>query len=254
MTLHRTFLHGLLLLVLAASTSLFAQKREKPYIIIKTPKGDTRKIECREIIPAPNGQLSVVTDAARATYQRNNYVVAVVPLPQEVEHLEELLDDESYNDLIRSAPAIFEKYKFLGYADTVARYHCEALLAQNKKDEAEKVLAVAAKYPRKDEFNITRINLQLLLHDKKTAEAEKQLDSLMQEEDDETAAFVFNMRGRLNELAGKKKEAVLQYLKTFLTFGDKRKYRRFRKEAKANALRLMKELGDPQAQILEQLK
>ena len=62
------------------------------------------------------------------------------------------------------------------------------------------------------------------------------------------------LRGRVCELQDKKKEAVLQYLKTFLTFEDKRKVRRFRNEAKASALRLMKELKDPSAQVIEGMK
>ena len=49
-------------------------------------------------------------------------------------------------------------------------------------------------------------------------------------------------------------QLVLQYLKTFMSFEDKRKVRRFRKAAKASALKLMKELNDPLAASLEQMK
>ena len=62
------------------------------------------------------------------------------------------------------------------------------------------------------------------------------------------------MRGRICEASGKQKEAVLQYLKTFMSFEDRRKVRRFRKAAKASALKLMKELNDPLAASLEQMK
>ncbi|MBP5641116.1 MAG: hypothetical protein J6X55_16665 [Victivallales bacterium] len=249
MTRMKMFFSLVLVLVLATGSSLMAQKSSKSFVVQKGGK----KIEGR-ISAAPNGRVTISTQSGNLSLNPGQYEYVVTPKPDEVEELEDLLDDESYNKLAEKAPAVFEKYKYLGWADTVARLQCEGLLALNRKADAEKILAAAKKLPRADEFNLTSAELQLLVHDKKLEDVEKKLNAMMGAEDDAVMAFVFNMRGRVNEMQGNKKEAVLQYLKTFLVFEDKKKFRRFRKEAKANALRLMKELKDPTAQILEGLK
>lgn len=251
--LHTKPLLLLLTLLLLAAGSLSAQRRERPYVIFKTPTGP-KKVECKAIAAAPDGRITVLTDTARNVYGRANYIVAVIPRPDELDAFADLLDDEKFNEISRTAPALFDKYKFLGYADEIARIHCEALMELNRHDEARKVLEQAADCPRADEFNLASIRLMLMVHDKKTAEVETQLAKLIQREDDALTAFAYLMRGRICEATGKQKEAVLQYLKTFMSFEDKRKVRRFRKAAKASALKLMKELNDPLAASLEQMK
>ena len=249
MTRMKMICNLVLLFVLAAGTSLMAQKSGRSYVVQKGGK----RIEGR-ITAAPNGRITVATQNGNLSLNLGQYEYVVTPMPDEVEALEDLLEKESYNKLAETAPAVFEKYKYLGWADTIARLHCEGLMALKRKADAEKVFAAAKKLPRADEFNLTNVELLFMVHDKKLGEVEKKLASMMASDDDAVMAFVFNMRGRVCELQDKKKEAVLQYLKTFLTFEDKRKVRRFRNEAKASALRLMKELKDPSAQVIEGMK
>lgn len=253
MNSQKTLLNLLLLLLLAAG-SLVAQRREKPYVIIKMPQG-TRKVDCRSIQADANGRLTAVLEnGATNNFARGAYVVAVIPRPEDVDQLDDLLDEEKYNRLVEVAPAVFSKYKFLGYADEIARIHCEALMELKRFDEAKKVFEEASKCPRADEFNLASIRMTQMIYDKKTKEVEAQLTKLLQREDDAISAFVYLMRGRIFEVNNQKKEAVLQYLKAFMSFEDRKKVRRFRKQAKSSALRLMKELNDPLAKSLEALK
>ncbi len=249
MTRMKMICNLVLLFVLAAGTSLMGQKSGRSYVVQKGGK----RIEGR-ITAAPNGRVTVTTQNGSLSLNPAQYEYVVTPMPDEVEALEDLLEKESYNKLAETAPAVFEKYKYLGWADTIARLHCEGLMALKRKADAEKVFAAAKKLPRADEFNLTNVELLFMVHDKKLGEVEKKLATMMASDDDAVMAFVFNMRGRVYELQDKKKEAVLQYLKTFLTFEDRRKVRRFRNEAKASALRLMKELKDPSAQVIEGMK
>lgn len=258
MTRSRALLSVFVLLSLACA-SLLAQRREHPYIILRQAKG-MRKLDCTAMAADANGRVKVrLENGSINTYSYGNsigqYKVAMLlPEPEEVGKLEDLLNDGRYNDLAREAPAVFEKYKYLGWADSIALYYCEALMALKRTDEASKFLLNAARFPRLDEYNLTNIKLLLMVHDNKLAEVEKELARLMNVDNEAIHAFVFNIRGRISEVSGNKKEAILHYLKTFLIFEDRRKFRRFRKEAKANAIRLMKEIGDPAVQIVEGLR
>ncbi|MBR6076163.1 MAG: hypothetical protein IKP87_12740, partial [Victivallales bacterium] len=187
-------------------------------------------------------------------FKAGAYKIAVIPKPKEIADLEKLANDEKYEELITAAPAVFDAYKYLGWADAVAALQCEAYLATGKPEKANETYQLALKFPRENNLRLQRVQLLDLVGRKQYDAAEAEAKKLILSKDDALAAFAFNLRGQIREAQGQKKEAVLEYLKTVLLFEGKGKIRRDREMARQKAVALMKELNDPRAAKIEALK
>lgn len=84
-------------------------------------------------------------------------------------------------------------------------------------------------------------------------EARELLTKLKASDAKETVAFAFIASGQLLERENKKKEAVLEYLKTVLLF-EPGTVPRERQEAKARAVALLKGIGDERWQLIESME
>ena len=238
------------LFCLLAATCLFAQKQEC-YVI--TAAGQRQKAV--SIKADAQGNLTVSVDGKmKVPFKAGAYKIAVIPKPKEIADLEKLANDEKYEELITAAPAVFDAYKYLGWADAVAALQCEAYLATGKPEKANETYQLALKFPRENNVRLQRVQLLDLVGRKQYDAAEAEAKKLILSKDDALAAFAFNLRGQIREAQGQKKEAVLEYLKTILLFEGKGKIRRDREMARQKAVALMKELNDPRAAKIEALK
>ena len=119
-------LSSLFLFCLLAATCLVAQKQEC-YVI--TAAGQRQK--AISIKADPQGNLTVNIDGKiKAPFKAGAYKIAVVPKPKEITELEKLANEEKFEELITAAPAVFDAYKYLGWADAIAALQCEAYLAR----------------------------------------------------------------------------------------------------------------------------
>ena len=175
-------------------------------------------------------------------------------LYQEVEELEKLFDADNFDEVIKTAPAIFDQYKYLGWADTIAALQCESFLALGKPGEASAIFQNARKFPAENMQKFQRVLLLEMLAKKEFDRVENELKRMILDKDDSKAAFAFNMKGQLYEAKGQKREAILEYLKTVILFEGKGKLKRERDVAKQKAVALMKELKDPRVAKIEALK
>lgn len=226
-------------------------QRQDCYVI----RADNQRIRAREITADANGNLSVNVDGnLKMPLRWGSYRLAMIPKPKEVEELEKLFDADNFDEVIKTAPAIFDQYKYLGWADTIAALQCESFLALGKPGEASAIFQNARKFPAENMQKFQRVLLLEMLAKKEFDRVENELKRMILDKDDSKAAFAFNMKGQLYEAKGQKREAILEYLKTVILFEGKGKLKRERDVAKQKAVALMKELKDPRVAKIEALK
>lgn len=157
--------------------------------------------------------------------------------------------------MIRVAGAVFDKYKFVGWGDHVAYLEGMAYLKQETPDAAKALEA----FQKGREFaglygdELMRGFILGLLESGKRDQAAELLDRLVTSAAEEDAAFAFNTRGRILVEEGKRREAVLEYLKTLLLFepgeaGD------LRAEARQQVVSLLKDMNDARYKRFENME
>ena len=117
-------------------------------------------------------------------------------------------------------------------------------------ESAEKVIKEALRYPNdeKSKAKLKQALVEALLALNKLDDADRIVRGL-KTSNPKVACFVFNTRGKLLAAQGKKKEALLQYLKTVLIF-DK-SVGSVRKDAYREVVALLKEMKDQRARRFE---
>lgn len=238
-------LAGLMLLPLAA----VAQKGD--CFVYKTD-GTRQKGEKIEVT-SEQGDITLHVDSRlKLPFKRNEYRYVVTPRPRELDQLDQLMAQEKYQEVIKTMPALFAAYRFLGWGDYLIGVECEARLALKQVSEAKRVFSQAQAYAGANTDMLYRAQLLLLIEDKQFDKADEILNRMITSKQDKDAAFAFNMRGQVQLARGQKKQAVLEYLKTILVF-DAKKVPKEREEAKRQAVAIMKELKDPRVAKIEAL-
>ncbi|MCF7853587.1 MAG: CDC27 family protein [Candidatus Pacebacteria bacterium] len=211
---------------------------------------DGRRIEADSIRADNQGTLELRIGGATQSMRRGNYRKVFTPKPKPVELLEKAVAQGRYDIVRDKAPEVFDSYKYLGWGGHVATLHGQAYL---ENDNPERALQL---FNQGDEYAKIQVNAdeqmaylnkgkaEALLDLNRTEQALNILGNLKTADSDELAAFSFNASGRLLAEQGKKKEAVLEYLKTVLLF-EPDTVPRERKEAKEQVVKLLKEMGDP---------
>lgn len=225
------------------------QAQQQNCYLVK-PDGSRQKAVAIQVANQQGDLMINVDGRGAVNIKRGTYRYAMIPKPQEVQQLEQLFDEEKYQDVVKNAPAVFEAYKFLGWGDVIGGLEAESQLALKKTDDARKVLAKAVPFVAERPDALMRANLLIMLENKEYDKIDAELNKLVLSKEDAYAAFAFNMRGQIYALQGQKKQAVLEYLKTMLLF-DGRKLRKERAEAKKQAVAIMKELNDPRVSKIE---
>jgi len=187
------------------------------------------------------------------TFKPGTYRYAYIPKPAEIARIEQLFAAGKNADVEKQAPLLFEKYKFLGWGDHVAYLHGGVLLRQGKAAEALDVFDRGKPYTVLHGSELLEGRVDALIVLGKEDDARRELANLAKSDDRNVAAFVFNARGRLLVKQGKKKDAVLEYLKTLLLFKPG-VVSAARKEARANVVALLKDLKDPRAKEFENFR
>lgn len=213
------------------------------------------KVSGVALAAAPDGTLTLEMEPGgpKQTFKPGSYRFAYVPKPKLVGELEKAYDAKKYDLVAQHGPGIFGKYKYLGWGDYVAYLEGMALLDSGKAERALDKFELGRKTPGKRGAEVAKGRIMALVSLKRDDEATGELEKLAQADDEDIAAFAFNTRGQILGRQGKKKDAVLQYLKTLLLFepGDAAKER---DEAREQVVALLKEMNDPRAKDFEQFK
>jgi len=200
------------------------------------------------------GDLQLKIKGAVRTFKRGTYRYGYVPKPRQVELLEKAFEQERYDLVKEKAPEIFDTYKYLGWGDLISYWYGQAYIAEKNPAEALRKFEEGERYagPHVDALAKGKVTAYLDLG--KDKEAGELLGKLKGSPNDGVAAFGFYASGRLLEKDGKKKEAVLQYLKTVLLFEPGGSVAVERQQAKAAAAALLKQMGDPRHEQIAQME
>mgnify|MGYP000444503587 CR=1 FL=1 len=231
--------------VLAALPS-FAQ--QKPYVV--TSQGE--KVRGSEIEADAAGNIRLQTDQGEVTYQSGQYKRAFQPKPEQVGKVVNFFKSEEYDKVIKYAPQVMEKYKYLGWGDMLAYLQGMALVKKGKPKDALQVIRRGEDFVQRYGDRLMKAKALALQKQGDTSEALKILNRLIEEGDSETAAFAFNTKGRIKAQNGEQKEAVLEYLKTVMLFKPS-EVGQTREQAKQRAVQLLEEMGDPRAAKIRKL-
>lgn len=137
--------------------------------------------------------------------------------------------------------------KYLGSAGAIARLRSTCFIKKGQAAEADKALSEGLRFEKdadaKTKLNAARAEVQIAQGNLDAAELTlTRIKGGLS--DAETATFVFNTRGMLLNKKGKKRDAILQYLKTVLLYPRAGHTRR---EALTQVVAIMKELKDNRA-------
>ncbi len=220
---------------------LHAQSRQDCYVI----RADGSRLRGRALSADAKGNLTLeVDDKLKMPFGPGSYRYGFVPKPQEVAALEKLFAEKNYDEVIKNAPAVFDKYKYLGWCYVIAALQAESYLAQDKTNDARRVISAASRLGGEYRERLSASIVKLYIADKDFARADALLKRQLRDADDSSAAQAFCLLGEMAEAQDDKKQAVLEYLKVLMLFEEK-KVGETRAIAKSRALRLMREMKDP---------
>lgn len=234
--------------LLAAGTAL-AQKADT-YVL----KSNDEKIEAMKITADGQGTLKVFLDnsGAALTLRRDMWKQVFTPKPAEVAAQEKSLEGKDWDGVLRNSPVLFGKLQYLGWGGYVCYMEGMAQIGKGNADgalqAAERGLALGDQHA----VPLMRAKVMALSALKRNPEAVKILDKMVSDADPQNVVFAFNTRGRMYAEQGKKREAVLEYLKTLMLFKPNQA-KAERDEARTAAVALLKELNDSRAADIEKM-
>lgn len=237
-------------LALAAGLCSWCAVAQQCYVV--DARGN--KIPGTRLTADKDGNLSLQIEAGGpvTNFRVGNYQSAMSPKTKEIQALEQLYADGKLDNVTATADKLYPQYQYLGWGGTISYYAGMALL--DKGNASAALLLFDRGLGLKDVGTevLTKGKIQALLALQKTAEAQALLDKLTVSNEPGIAIFTFNTRGKLLAAEGKKKEAVLQYMKTMLLFKPGT-YPKERDEARKAVAALLRSMGDSRADELEKL-
>ncbi|NMA43655.1 MAG: hypothetical protein GX946_09780 [Oligosphaeraceae bacterium] len=228
-------------LLLSALPMLLLAQRQDCYVI----RTDGGRVRGRELSADAKGNLVLnVDDKMTMPFKVGEYRYGFVPKPAEVTTLEKLFQENKYEELLKNAQAVFDKYKFLGWNNVIAALQAESYLAAGNTNEARRCIAAAHRIQGEYRDKLNGAIVKLYIADKEYDKAEAILNRQLRVADEQLAAQAFCLMGEMAEAKDDKKQAVLEYLKVLMLFEGK-ECADMRSLAKSKALRLMREMKDP---------
>ena len=228
-----------LLVSVYAVLGLAAASAQECYVVDKAGA----KVVGDELTATTSGDLTLKLGAASRQYKAGTYRYAHIPRPKEVDALEKALQQKAYDNVIEKAPALFQRFKFVGWGGYVSYLECQAHLAKKDAEKALRAISMGEEFAGEYADRVLKGKISALVELNKTADAEPLLKRLKTSEADDIAAFAFVTSGRLLAKQGRAKDAILQYMKVVLLFRDGVADIE-KQEAKRQVAALLKEIGD----------
>jgi len=230
------------------SLSAWAQKKDC-YVI--DPR-DTQVVG-ESLTADRDGNLTLVMGGGQSvTYKKGQYKSAHIPKPKEVVTLEQAMEQKKTDYVLKEAPAIFAKYQYLGWGGHTAALEGQAQLEKSNYQAALQCFDRSLGMKDQEPAEALTGKVMALIGLKRNPEALALVEKLVAAADDKTAPYAFNARGQLLASEGKKREAVLEYLKTLLLFKPEEAVAE-RAAARKAVVALLKEMGDPRAAEFEKI-
>ena len=183
------------------------------------------------------------------------YQEAHIPQPPEVREMDAAFKAGNYAGVAAAAAKAAPKnYQFLGWGCWMALCEGNALAAQNNYPLAIASYDRGIALPFKDQYQgeLYRSKVVCLLKLNRKDEARGVVEKMFVNADARTVAFAFNTRAELLAGDGKKREAILDYMKTLLLCKST-EVQEARTTARASIKALLTELKDPRAGEIDKL-
>ena len=203
-----------------------------------------------------NGDLLLELDEsgrAKKPFKRGTYKIAYIPKTKSIRSLEQAHEAGEADYVLKNAPAAFEKYRFVGWGDYISYLEGMVRIDRGEYAEAKAVFERGKTCPGPHELDLARGMVLACIGLGEQDEARPLLNKLVRADDSRSAAFAFNARARLLAAEGKKREALLEYMKTLLLFKPNVAERE-RAEARKQVIALLKENKDPRWQDIEKIR
>lgn len=237
--------------VLMAGMSLSAA--EESYIV--TAQGE--RITTAALRADPTGAVWYKPEGGNVEIKANlgQYQEAHIPQPAEVREMDAAFKARNYAGVITAAAKATPKnYQFLGWGGWMALCEGNAHFAQSNYPLALASYERGISLPFKDQYQgeLYRGKVVCLQKLGRKDEAKAVVEKMFVNADAKTVAFAFNTRAELLAGENKKREAILDYLKTLmLCKGDE--VEDARETARARVKALLTELKDPRAGEIDKL-
>jgi len=237
--------------VLAAVAALNVQAARDCYVVRRSGQ----KVRGEALAAESDGtlQLKLGSSGPVQTFKPGTYLYGYIPKPKAVSDLERAFEGGSYDDVVKYAPAIFEKYKYLGWGDHVSYMEGMVYIDRKNYTQAQQAFERGSRFQAGHGEELVKGMVLALLGQKKIDEVQPMLERMMKAPDADAAAFAFNARGRILVQQGRKKEAVLEFLKALLLFRPGTAERE-REDARKQVVALLEELKDPRWKEFEKLE
>jgi tetratricopeptide (TPR) repeat protein len=226
---------------LLAAAALVAAP-DQPYIVSR----DGRTLKVASITATADGSIEFVDlKGQKVTWRSGQFRGAYVPEPQEVKTLEGLLEKKDYDNIIKYAPVLRQRFGILGWGDKICYLEGTAHLEKGDAVKASEVFTAGLRYPGKYRDDLARGRVVSMIAQGKVDQVRDALDAMVRSPREADAAMALNARGQILAKEGKSREAVLEYLKTLLLFEDSKSVKPYRDEAREQVVALMRKMGDP---------
>ena len=183
------------------------------------------------------------------------YQEAHIPQPPEVREMDAAFKARNYAGVIKAAASALPKnYQFLGWGGWMALCEGNAYFAQANYPTALASYERGVSLPFKDQYTgeLYRGKVLCLQKLNRKDEAKAVVEKMFVNADAKTVAFAFNTRAELLVGENRKREAILDYLKTLLLCKNE-EAQEARETARSRVKALLVELKDPRAGEIDKL-
>lgn len=205
---------------------LVAATEEKPFIQTKS-----KKISADKISSDSRGVLTYSASGFSQKVKPGDYIYARIPKPREVGDAFNKLKSKKYDDAAKAFEKAYKDYRYLGWDVYCIYYGAYALDKDNKKAEAieminrlKEIPEDRTKWPRYMEAK--KLLSELYIEKSQFNEAQEVLKELGTAQSPAIAAFANVKQGDILLKKGKRKDALLMYLRTVLLFDKSNKKER----------------------------
>lgn len=231
----------------------FVCRGEARECYVVTSSGE--KVRGFELVVDAGGtlKLKLGPDGPTQSFKPGRYRYGYVPRPKAVAGLEKAYSSGQFDMIRKYGPDVFEKYKLLGWGDHIAYLRGMVLVDEGKYSQAYELLKTAQRYIVHHGGELRKALVLVLTGLERFDEAKSLLRKMTATAEGPDAAFAFNTKARILSKEGKRKEAVLEYLKVLLLF-EPGPADRERDEARKEAVELLKNMKDPRWQEIGSLE
>jgi len=229
---------------------LWAQAPPQPFI---TDAADQR-VNGTTLEVDVDGTLRLASAGVTRTFRPGQYRAAWIPKPQEVSQIEAAFAAKRFNEVPEMVDRVYPRLRWVGYGGLLSVLKGKSFIERAQFRDAEQAFAIGVRDEKLSATIQAELRtgvVQALIGQENFDAAERQLASLGTS-DERTAPYIYKARGYLAEKRGKRKEAVLEYLKVVLLYTNP-PAAQVRRECLERVAALLREDRDVRAEIFEKM-